>query len=145
MNYEPPALQYEGALGDVLHRLVPKPGRVRPSTDWRVHNLVEYIDRHPAMKGNLENACRELKLDISPAYAARLFKRCTGLGPMEYIKKKRLRLAAERLTATDLPVKVIAAECGYRKPGDFSRRFKEQYHLSPSGFRKRTVRLKLSA
>jgi len=44
--------------------------------------------------------------------------------------------AAERLKATDLPIKVIAAEFGYRKPVDFARIFKEQYRLSPTEFRK---------
>lgn len=136
MAYEPPVLQYEGALGDVLHRLVPKPGKVRSAMDWRVRTLLQHIDSHTGIEWDLKHACRELKLDISAAHAARLFKHYTGLGVREYAKKKRLLLAAERLTTTDLPVKVIAAEFGYKKPVDFARGFKEQYHVSPTQFRK---------
>jgi AraC-like DNA-binding protein len=136
MTYEAPVLQYEGALGEVLHRLVPKPGRVKSAVDWRVCALLQHIDRHTAIGWDLKHACQELKLDVSAAHAARLFKRCTGLGVREYAKRKRLLMAAERLASTDLPVKVIAVEFGYRKPVDFTRIFKEQYHLSPTEFRK---------
>ena len=140
MKYEPPALQYQGALGELLGRLLPSPGKVRSAMDWRVRSLLLDIDSQTAIvEWNLQDACRRLKLDISAAHAARLFKHCTGLGVMGYEKKKRLLIAAERLRATECPVKTIAAECGYRKPGDFSRRFKEEYHLSPTTFRKKTA------
>jgi methylphosphotriester-DNA--protein-cysteine methyltransferase len=59
--------------------------------DWRVAKLIEAIDTHSgATDWDLEHACRELDLDISPAYAARLFKRHTGLGVRQYTKKRRL-------------------------------------------------------
>jgi AraC-like DNA-binding protein len=105
--------------------------------DRRIVKLVHFIDSHEGSIGwDLDHACRELSLDISGAYAARLFKRCTGLGVREYAKKKRLLMAAERLKNTDLPVKVIAAEFGYRSLAHFTRRFKERFRLCPSEFRK---------
>lgn len=56
--------------------------------DWRVAKLVEAIDTHSgATDWNLERTCQELKLGISPAYAARLFKRHTGLGVKQYAKR----------------------------------------------------------
>ena len=105
--------------------------------DRRICSLHLSIDSHIGnIEWDLEHACEELKLDISPPYAARLFKRCTGQAVREYVKWKRLQMAAERLTATEVPVKVIAAESGYRLPRDFTRRFKEQYHMSPTAYRK---------
>ena len=102
---------------------------------------MQFIDSHSGHVGwNLEEACRELRLDISSAYAARLFKRSTGLGVREYAKKKRLSAAADLLKTTDLSVKAIAAEFGYRSPPDFTRRFKDQFHLSPTRFRRRALR-----
>jgi len=99
--------------------------------------LLHFIDDHDGRVGwGLDRACRELRLEISGAYAARLFKRCTGLGVREYAKKKRLLMAAERLKITDLPIKVIAAEFGYQSLPHFTRRFKEQFRLSPTEFRK---------
>jgi len=99
--------------------------------------LLHFIDSNDGSIGwDLDHACRELRLDISGAYAARLFKRCTGLGVRQYAKKKRLLMAAERLTTTDIPIKAIAAEFGYRSLPHFTRRFKEQFRLSPTDFRK---------
>lgn len=140
MTYSAPKLQVEGMLDDVLRRLIPKP-HPRPSeVDWRVQQLIHYVDNHiGSVEKKLAHACQELKLGISAPHAARLFKRYTGLGIREYAKTKRLLIAAERLTATDLPVKVIATEFGYRRPVDFARRFKAQYHLSPTQFRKRSA------
>ena len=137
MVYESPAVQYQGAFNDVLRRLFPHPRKEQLSLDRRIMKLLHFIDSHDGSIGwDLDHACRELRLDISGAYAARLFKRCTGLGVREYSKKKRLLMAAERLTTTDIPIKAIAAEFGYQSLPHFTRRFKEQFRLSPTDFRK---------
>jgi len=103
--------------------------------DWRVAKLLQYIDRQNGVTWNLEHICRELRLGISPPYAARLFERHTGQGLRNYAKRKRLLKAVEQLIATDLPIKVIAAELGYRKPFDLARTFEAQYSLTPTRFR----------
>jgi AraC-like DNA-binding protein len=137
MVYESPAVQYQGAFNDVLRRLFPRPRKEQLSVDRRIMKLLHFIDSHAGSIGwDLDHACRELRLDISSAYAARLFKRCTGLGVREYSKKKRLLMAAERLTTTDIPIKAIAAEFGYQSLPHFTRRFKAQFRLSPTDFRK---------
>lgn len=106
--------------------------------DWRIAKLLEFIESGEGRVGwDLNHICQELRLNISGPYAAQLFKRCIGLGIREYSKKNRLLLAAERLEIPDLPIKVIAAEIGYRSVAHFSRRFKEQFHVSPTEFRKR--------
>ena len=138
MFYEPPAVQNRGAINDVLRVLLPLRRKGRPSMDWRIARLLDFIDSQMGRVGwGLDHVCQELTLNISGAYAAQLFKRCTGLGIRDYAKKRRLSLAAERLEIPDLPIKVIAAEFGYRSVAHFSRRFKEQFHLSPTEFRKR--------
>jgi AraC-like DNA-binding protein len=141
MNYESPAVRYQGGLDDLLHRLLPSFPVARNDGDQRIAKLTTFIDSHDGRIGwDLAHTCRELKLDISGAYAARLFKLSRGLGVREYAKKKRLSAAAELLRTTDLSVKAIAVEFGYRSPPDFTRRFKEQFHLSPTDFRKRALR-----
>ncbi len=88
------------------------------------------------MDWNLERACHELQLDISSAYAARIFKRDTGIGIREYANQQRLRMATQRLTATDVPIKAIATDLGYRKASDFTRFFRRQQLMSPARFRR---------
>ena len=141
MNYESPAVRYQGGLNDLLHRLLPSLPVARNDGDRRIEKLTQFIDSHDGRIGwDLARICQELKLDISGAYAARLFRLSKGLGVREYAKKKRLSAAAGFLKTTDLSVKAIAIEFGYRSPPDFTRRFKEQFHLSPTDFRKRALR-----
>jgi two-component system, response regulator YesN len=104
--------------------------------DWRVAKLKAYIDNHAGgVDCSLGRICQKLGLGISAAYAARLFKRNTGMGVREYAKMKRLEIAAERLTSTNVPVKLIAADLGYKTTLDFIRLFTKQHHLSPAKFR----------
>src|ERR1700722_1515713 len=122
MTYESPTVRYRGDFIDLLQRLVPSRFLFRNKGDPRVAKLTGFIDGHDGRVGwDLEHACRELKLDITSAYAARLFKRSTVLGVGEYAKNKRLSAAAELVTTTDLSVKAIAAEFGYRSPPGFAR------------------------
>ena len=105
--------------------------------DWRVTKLKAYIDGHAGGVGSsLKHTCEELRLGISPAYLAQLFKRETGLSLKKYAKRERLLIAMERLTNTNDPVKAIATELGYRNPFDFTRAFEEQCGLSPTKFRR---------
>lgn len=74
--------------------------------DRRVSKLKETIDSHIGRADwSLEDACRDLKLEITPAYVAQLFKHDTGQGVREYAKRKRLLIAAEQLRTTNLPLK----------------------------------------
>jgi len=137
MVYEPPAVQYHGALSDILRGIFPRLRKRRPGMDRRIELILHSIDSHKGSIGwDLDHACREVRLDISSAHAARLFKRHTGLGVREYARKKRLLMAAQRLKTTDLSVKEIAAEFGYKTPFDFSRVFKKEFRLSPTAFRR---------
>jgi AraC-like DNA-binding protein len=105
--------------------------------DRRVARLIKFIDSNGGAVGwNLEYACRELNLGISPAYAARLFRVHAGIGIREYTTKRRLLMATKRLKSTRLPVKVIAIELGYRRIPHFTRFFKQQQLLPPAQFRR---------
>ena len=110
----------------------------RSRMDGRVLKLIEYFDRHAGgVQCTLEHACRELKLGISPAYAGQLFKQCTGHGVREFASKQRSLRAAVALATTNEPIKVIAADFGYRQASDFTRFFRKQYLSNPVKFRKR--------
>ena len=105
--------------------------------DRRVIKLIDAINGHSgAMNWSLERTCHELQLDISPAHAARIFKRHAGIGIREYANQQRLLKATQRLIATELPIKAIASELGYREASDFTRFFRRQKLLNPTRFRK---------
>ena len=65
------------------------------------------------------------------------FKQAFARTPMEFLKGVRLRRAASLLSATDLPVKVVAARVGFDSRSYFSRTFKAFAGVDPAGFRAR--------
>lgn len=63
------------------------------------------------------------------------FSRAFGQGPIEFVQKARLRVAARLLRVTDLPIKAIAQSVGYGGPRPFSRAFQATYAVLPSAYR----------
>ena len=63
------------------------------------------------------------------------FSRTFGQGPIDFVQKARLRIAARLLRTTDLPIKVIAQSAGYAGPKPFSRAFQATYGRGPTDYR----------
>ena len=76
------------------------------------------------------------KLSISPGYFSVLFKKHTGLSPIQYLNKIRMDHAKHLLKNTKLPIKQIAEESGYANIHHFSNAFKKETGTSPSEWRK---------
>lgn len=64
-----------------------------------------------------------------------VFKKVFGIGPYEYLVKKRMKKAKE-LLEEGLSVKEVAARTGYR-PSDFTTVFRKQFDIAPSSLKKR--------
>lgn len=77
-----------------------------------------------------EKAC------ISPFHFQRLFSALCGMGVGEYIRCRRLTLAAEELLTTEGKVIDIAAKYGYDSPDSFNRAFQRFHGMSPTAARK---------
>ena len=63
------------------------------------------------------------------------FSRTLGQGPIDFVQKSRLRVAARLLKVTDLPIKVVAESVGYAGSRPFARAFQAAYGLTPQRFR----------
>ena len=72
---------------------------------------------------------------MSRAAFAGHFARVFQQGPVEFVQKVRLRIAARLLATTDLPIKVVAESIGYASRSYFSRAFRAAYGRDPSAFR----------
>ena len=70
------------------------------------------------------------------AFAER-FSATFGEGPAAFLQRARLRLAAQLLTTSPMPVKVIAASVGYASRSYFSQAFKSAYGVDPTAYRSR--------
>jgi len=71
---------------------------------------------------------------------AQRFGASYGTGPIELLRTVRLRRAAELLSASDLPVKRVAALVGYQSRGYFIRAFNSAYGVAPDLFRRSVER-----
>lgn len=73
---------------------------------------------------------------LSRAHFSRIFSANEGLPPAEFVLQKRLRRAAKLLTkAADMPIKEVAALCGFDDANYFSKVFRRLYGTNPSDFR----------
>ena len=73
---------------------------------------------------------------LHPAYFSTLFKRVTGLSPLEYLARYRLQHVRDLLLSSDQSLREIAAATGYRDPFYLSRVFRRVQGMSPSEYRK---------
>jgi AraC-like DNA-binding protein/mannose-6-phosphate isomerase-like protein (cupin superfamily) len=74
---------------------------------------------------------------VSPEHLSRKFHEATGETLAEYINVCRLRSARVMLQNTLLPIKQIAADCGFTSVHYFSNRFKKYYANTPGEMRRR--------
>ena len=108
-----------------------------------LQNAIEYIE---------ENLCEELEISkiaarayLSPFYFQRVFNAMTGLTIGEYIRIRRLSLAGEELSRSDIKVIDVALKYGYDSPDSFARAFTKFHGISPSSAKERGAHLKCFA
>ena len=68
------------------------------------------------------------------------FSRTFGQGPIEFVQRTRLRVAARLLEVTDLPIKAVAGSIGYAGSRPFSRAFEAAYGTLPTRYRNQSRR-----
>jgi AraC-like DNA-binding protein len=73
---------------------------------------------------------------FNPVYFGRIFKRETGLKPMEWLNQRRLQMARQYLSGTRKSVAEIAEATGFDNQFYFSRVFRRHFGQSPSQYRK---------
>ncbi len=110
--------------------------------DWlnRINNAMNYIE---------SNLCEDISYDKAAQIACcstyhfqRMFSFITGVALSEYIRRRRLTLAAFELQTSDIKVIDVALKYGYESPEAFSRAFKNLHGIMPISARDKGVSLK---
>lgn len=117
---QPPADESDVA-DDLRQRFDVLTARMRREPDWRP-SVTELAD----------------EAGLSPSHFYRTFQAHTGLSPMSYMERLRLKEACRRLTETVYPVTDIAHELGYRTSQHFATVFKRYTGMTPSRWRSRS-------
>jgi AraC family transcriptional regulator len=106
--------------------------RMRRALDY----LEERLDQPLDMEGAARRAC------ASVFHFQRMFHMLTGVTVAEYVRKRRLTLAAQALASSDARVLDVALQYGYDTPESFAKAFRKAHGISPSAAREPGTRLK---
>lgn len=101
--------------------------------DWRVQKVVQHL---------LEDLCQPHYLDdlatvtnLCPKQLTRLFQQQTGLTPLQYLKRLRLKEAKDLLTDLTLSIQEVLQQVGYENASQFSADFKHAFGRTPRQYR----------
>lgn len=106
----------------------------KPQEDFYINEAVSYIQQNYGRKLTINEVADFCKLNRN--YFSRKFKQVMGCTPQEFLIRQRLMNAAELMQHSDLPIKTVAAQCGYPNQLHFSQAFKKFYDLPPQEWRK---------
>jgi AraC-like DNA-binding protein len=101
--------------------------------DRRMVRAVAAVLNQPSAPHTVESLAAAAGMSRSP-FAER-FAQVFGQTPIDFVQKVRLRMGAQLLETTELPVKTIAASVGYMSRSYFSRAFRSAYGLDPTKYR----------
>ena len=124
-----------------------------------VANSAEMNDIHRRLSGEdafnraldylNKNYAENITLDVLADYAgfsrytlSRMFSRHTGATFIQYLNARRVDMAAEMLSQSDLPVPQVALRVGFGSIATFNRVFRTQKGCTPSQYRNVYLELK---
>lgn len=110
-------------------------GDAAPGTEARIARALEHMRSGLGERLQLSDFAHMAGVSV-PHFCA-LFRAQTGVPPMLYFNRLRMRQAAEWLDGSTLRISEIARRVGYENPFHFSRAFRRVHGLSPRDYRKR--------
>lgn len=107
----------------------------------QLNEAVEYIETHLCDKIDMSKLS-EITLYPTDSFK-RFFSYMTGMTISEYVRKRRLTLAAYELQSTNKKVIDVAVKYGYNSADSFSKAFIKQHDVLPTEARKSNTTLKV--
>jgi AraC family transcriptional regulator len=105
-----------------------------------IQNAIEYIEENLTEELSIREIAE--KACVSAFHFQRIFNTLCGFTMGEYIRNRRLSLAAQELARSDAKVIDVAMKYGYYSPDSFTRAFARFHGISPSAAKLRGARLK---
>jgi AraC-like DNA-binding protein/mannose-6-phosphate isomerase-like protein (cupin superfamily) len=133
----------EAAIWDVLLHIIREHGdQLRPTQEGplsgaliRLQPAFDMIDKRlddPTLR------VPELadELHVSEVHLRKLFHKAVAMGPVAFIRSRRIERACRLLRTTDRAIKSIAAECAFAHLPFFYRTFRKSTGMTPANYRK---------
>ena len=99
--------------------------RIFQSVEFIERNIFEPIDIHDIAGAS----------NYSTYHFCRIFRSLVGDSPKEYLRKRRLTVAAERLARGEISILQIALDCQFESHASFTRAFKQLFKMTPEQYR----------
>ncbi|RSD26881.1 AraC family transcriptional regulator [Mesobacillus subterraneus] len=99
-----------------------------------LQRAIDYMEEHLLEDITIEEIARVA--NSSPFHFQRTFSILTDSSVSEYMRRRRLTLAAHELGSTDVKIIDLALKYGYDTPEAFTKAFRRQHGISPSEARK---------
>ena len=106
----------------------------------RMNEALDYIERN--LDGEIDYKKVSSIACCSVSYFQRVFSFITDISLSEYIRRRRMTLAAFELQNSDIKIIDLAVKYGYESPDSFSRAFQNLHGITPSLSRNSGVHLK---
>lgn len=105
-----------------------------------LQKAINYMEEHLLDEITIEEISK--KANSSTFHFQRIFSLLTDISVSEYLRRRRLSLAAQELCQSDQKIIDLALKYGYDTPEAFSKAFRRQHGVAPSEVRKYTGKLK---
>ena len=102
------------------------------------NGIVSKVKKYIALNIHKTLTVKEIAgtLYLSPKYIGNVFKKKTGMGILQYQKKKKMEKALSYLKSGEYSVGEVSAILGFENVAYFSNTFKNYYGISPVNFTK---------
>ena len=107
-------------------------GKVTLMKDWieGFQASIDYIEHNLAKELDIDEISK--KASLSSFYYQRIFGAMCGMTVGEYIRARRMTLAAQELSCSDCKVIDIALKYGYDSPDSFAKAFRRFHDITPA-------------
>jgi AraC family transcriptional regulator len=107
---------------------------------FRMKEALDYMESKMEEHINIDDIARVAY--SSPFHFQRMFYMLTGVSVADYIRRRRLTLAAQELAISKVKVLDVALKYGYESPESFAKAFRRAHGIAPSSARESGIQLK---
>ena len=107
--------------------------QVSPLREGRIKQMMQWINENLGDPLSIQSIADSVNIGERECY--RLFRQYLHCSPVEYVNRRRILSAADRMAATDDPVTQIALDCGFPTPSYFTKLFRRYMGCSPREYR----------
>jgi AraC family transcriptional regulator len=108
--------------------------------DHRIAAATRRLDEAIVGGGTADERALAASAGLSLSRFRHLFRAAQSCTPHQYARRARLIRAAVLLRRSDVQVKTVWLDLGFKSAAHFSRVFRAQFGIQPSGYRSRTPR-----